>query len=95
MDYALGNWQALGRYTERGELDIENGEAERALRGIAIGRRNWLFCASERGGRAAAIHFSFVASCRRHNLDPFAYLRDVLTRLPACRRRRSTRGGNG
>ena len=82
MDYALGNWQALGRYTERGELDIDNGEAERALRGIAIGRRNWLFCASERGGRAAAIHFSFVASCRRHNLDPFAYFRDVLTRLP-------------
>ena len=82
FDYALRHWTALCRYTEHGALDIDNGEAERALRGIAIGRKNWLFCASERGGRAAAIHFSFVASCRRQNLDPFAYLRDVFTRLP-------------
>lgn len=82
FDYTLRHWAALCRYTEHGALDIDNGEAERALRGIALGRKNWLFQASERGGRAAAIHFSFVASCRRHNLDPFAYLRDVFTRLP-------------
>jgi transposase len=82
MNYALRHWLALGRYVEHGMLDIDNGEAERALRGIALGRKNWLFCASERGGRAAAVHFSFVASCRRHNHDPFVYLRDVLTRLP-------------
>jgi transposase len=82
FDYTLRHWAALCRYTEHGALDIDNGEAERALRGIALGRRNWLFQVSERGGQAAAIHFSFVASCRRHNLDPFAYLRDVLTRLP-------------
>jgi hypothetical protein len=82
MDYALGNWPALCRYTEYGALDIDNGEAERTLRSIALGRKNWLFCASQRGGEAAAIHFSFVASCRRHNVDPFAYLRDVFTRLP-------------
>jgi len=82
FDYARRHWAALCRYTEHGALDIDNGEAERALRGIALGRKNWLFCASERGGRAAAIHFSFVASCRRHDLDPFAYLRDVFTRLP-------------
>jgi transposase len=82
MDYALSNWPALCRYTENGALDIDNGEAERALRSIALGRKNWMFCASQRGGEAAAIHFSFVASCRRHNVDPFAYLRDVLTRLP-------------
>jgi len=82
FDYALRHWTALCRYTEHGALDMDNGEAERALRGIALGRKNWLFCASERGGRAAAVHFSFVASCRRHDLDPFAYLRDVFTRLP-------------
>ena len=82
MDYALRNWAALCRYTDHGALDIDNGEAERALRGIALGRKNWLHQASERGGRAAAVHFSFVASCQRHGLDPFAYLRDVLTRLP-------------
>jgi transposase len=82
FDYTLRHWAALCRYTEHGALDIDNGAAERALRGIALGRKNWLFCASERGGRAMAIHFSMVASCLRHKLDPFAYLRDVFTRLP-------------
>jgi transposase len=84
MEYALGNWQALCRYTDDGALDIDNNEAERALRGIAIGRRNWLFCGSDRGGQAAAVHFSLIASCRRHQIDPFAYLRDLFTRLPAA-----------
>ena len=82
MDYAQRHWLALCRYTEHGALAIDNGEAERALRGLTIGRKNWLFCGSERGGRAAAIHYSFVASCRRHKLDPFAYLRDLFIRLP-------------
>jgi transposase len=82
FDYALRHWTALCRYTEHGALDTDNGEAERALRGIALGRKNWLFQASERGGRAAAIHFSFVASCLRHKIDPFTYLRDVFTHLP-------------
>ena len=83
FDYALRHWTALCRYTEHGALDIDNGEAERALRGLALGRKNWLFQASERGGRAAAIHASFVASCLRHKIDPFAYLRDVFARLPS------------
>ena len=85
MEYVLGNWQALCRYTDDGALDIDNNEAERALRGIAIGRKNWLFCGSDRGGRAAAVHFSLIASCRRHQVDPFAYLRDLFTRLPAAK----------
>lgn len=83
MDYALGNWQALCRYCEHGALDIDNNEAERALRGIAVGRHNWLFCGSDRGGRAAAVHLSLLASCKRHKLNAFSYLRDVLDRLPA------------
>ncbi|MGA7353709.1 MAG: IS66 family transposase [Acidobacteriaceae bacterium] len=82
IDYALSNWAALCRYTEAGFLDIDNNEAERALRGIALGRRNWLFCGSDRGGRAAAVHFGLIASCHRNGVDPFAYLRDVLRRLP-------------
>ncbi|HEX4070020.1 MAG TPA: transposase, partial [Planctomycetaceae bacterium] len=82
IDYALSNWAALCRYTEAGFLDIDNNEAERALRGIAVGRRNWLFCGSDRGGRAAAVHFGLIASCHRNGVDPFAYLRDVLRRLP-------------
>lgn len=82
MDYLLRHWTALCRYTEDGQLHIDNGEAERALRGIALGRKNWLFCGSDRGGRAAAVHFSLIASCSRHKIDPWAYLRDVLKRLP-------------
>ena len=82
IDYLLNHWQALVRYTTDGALAIDNGAAERALRGLTIGRKNWLFCGSERGARAAAVHFSLIASCHRHGLDAFAYLRDVLTRLP-------------
>ena len=83
MDYALNNWTALCRYTESGWLEADNNKAENALRGICLGRKNWLFCGSDRGGRAAAVHFSLLASCKRHGHDPFVYLRDVLTRLPA------------
>jgi transposase len=83
MDYTLSNWAALSVYPEDGWLDIDNNEGENSLRGLCIGRRNWLFCGSDRGGRAAAIHFSLLASCKRHGHDPWVYLRDVLTRLPA------------
>ena len=83
MDYTLNNWAALSVYTGDGWLDIDNNEGENAIRGLCIGRRNWLFCGSDRGGRAAAIHFSLLASCKRHGHDPWVYLRDVLTRLPA------------
>jgi len=83
MDYTLNNWTALCRYTESGWLDIDNNEGENAVRGIALGRKNWLFCGSDRGGRAAAIHFSLLTSCKRHDLDPWVYYRDILTRLPA------------
>ena len=82
MDYLLNHWQALVRYTTDGALAIDNGAAERALRGLTIGRRNWLFCGSEQGAQAAAVHFSLIASCHRHGIDAFGYLRDILTRLP-------------
>jgi hypothetical protein len=82
LEYARTNWTALLRYCDDGRLDVDNLEAERAIRGIAVGRRNWLFCGSDRGGRAAAVHFSLIASCARHQLDPFAYLRDLFTQLP-------------
>ncbi len=83
MNYTLNNWTALSVYLEDGWLDIDNNEGENSLRGLCIGRRNWLFCGSDRGGRAAAIHFSLLASCKRHGHDPWVYYRDVLTRLPA------------
>ena len=83
LDYTRNNWTALNQYAHHGQLAIDNNAAERALRGIAIGRRNWLFLGSDRGGRAAAMHFSLIASCLRNGVEPFAYLRDLLTRLPA------------
>jgi transposase len=83
MEYTLNNWAALCRYTESGWLDIDNNEGENAVRGIALGRKNWLFCGSDRGGRAAAVHFSLLTSCKRHDLDPWVYYRDILIRLPA------------
>lgn len=82
MDYTLRHWDALCRYTENGWLSIDNNAVERELRSITIGRKNWLFCGSDRGGRAAAVHFSLIASCRRNGLDPFVYLRDLFTTLP-------------
>ena len=82
MEYSLGNWTALCRYVESGWLDIDNNTAENSLRPIALGRKNWLFCGSDGRGRAAAIFFSPISSCKRHHRDPFVYLRDLLTRLP-------------
>jgi transposase len=79
--YTLGNWEALVRYTEAGFLAIDNNVAEREMKKIAIGRKNFLFVGSDKGGRTAAVLFSFTSSCQRHDLDPFAYLRDVLSRL--------------
>lgn len=81
--YALNNWEALNRFLEDGNLTIDNNRAENALRKIAIGRKNWLFVGSESGGKTASIFASIVASCIRHSLDPFAYLKDVFTQLSA------------
>src|SRR4029077_4851231 len=82
MDYALNHWTAFFRYTTDGALDIDNGASERTLRPLTLGRKNWLFCGSERGAEAAAIHFSLTASCHRHGLDTFVYFRELLTELP-------------
>ena len=82
IGYALNNETALRRYIDVGQLAIDNNASERALRRVVVGRNNWLFCGSPRGGRNAAILYSLVESARRHRLDPFAYLRDLLTRIP-------------
>jgi transposase len=82
IGYALSNWSALSRYVESGILDIDNNACERAMRPIALGRKNWLFAGSDRGGRAAAIAFSLIQTCKLHRVEPFAYLADVLRRLP-------------
>lgn len=81
IGYMLSNWQALVRYTEDGDLEIDNNGAERSLRGVAVGRRNWTFYGSDNGGRTAAVLTTFIATCKRHHMDPFAYLRDVFARI--------------
>jgi transposase len=79
--YTLRHWQALSRYVGDGFLDIDNNIAERTLRHIAIGRKNWLFAGSARGAETAATLFSVTSSCHRHGVDVFAYLHDILQRL--------------
>ena len=82
LGYALNNWTALVRYTEAGYLAIDNNAAEREMKRIAIGRKNWLFVGSPQGGQTAAVLMTFASTCRRLNVEPWAYLQDVLTRLP-------------
>jgi transposase len=82
LGYALNNWDALIRYTEAGFLSIDNNVAEREMKRIAIGRKNWLFVGSDQGGRTAAVLFSFTSTCHRLGMEPWAYLQDVLSRLP-------------
>jgi len=83
ITYALNQWDALAVYTTDGDLAIDNNAAENALRRIALGRKNWLFAGSDNGGRTAAILFSLLATCQRHEVEPLSYLRDVLTRIAA------------
>lgn len=81
--YARSNWAALCRYPEHGDLSIDNNLAERMLRAQAIGRRNWTFLGSDRGGKTAAVLYSLTGTCRHHGIDPFAYLQNILGRLPS------------
>ena len=83
MAYTLSNWEALVRYCEDGDLEIDNNGAERSLRGVAVGRKNWMFFGSDNGGRTAAVLKSLIATAKRLHLDPFAYLRDVFERIAA------------
>jgi transposase len=82
IDYSLKRWRALVRFIDDGELPIDNNWVENQIRPIAIGRNNWLFAGSQRAGKRAAAVMSLVHSARLNGLDPYAYLRDVLERLP-------------
>jgi len=82
IGYALNNWEALRRYTEAGFLAIDNNTAEREMKRIAVGRKNWLTIGSPGGGQTAAVLFSFTSTCQRLGVGPWAYLHHALTRLP-------------
>ena len=80
--YTLNQWAALNRYVEDGELNIDNNISERTVKPIAIGRKNWLFVGSEPAGHRAAILMSLIASCKSNFVEPWSWLKDVLTNLP-------------
>jgi transposase len=81
MRYTLGRWTALNRYARDGTLEIDNNAAERAIRGIALGRKNWLFAGSDAGGERAAAIYSLIETAKLNGIDPEAYLRSVLARI--------------
>jgi len=88
MDYMLKRWDAFSRFLDDGRICLTNNAAERALRGIALGRKAWLFAGSDRGGERAAAMYSLIVTARLNNLDPRAWLADVLGRIgdhPASR----------
>jgi transposase len=81
IGYALARWPALVRYCDDGQIEIDNNAAERALRAVALGRKNYLFAGSDRGGERAAAIYSLLGSAKLNGLDPEAYLSDVLARI--------------
>ena len=86
--YALNHWQALIRFLDDGRICMSNNAAERALRGVAVGRRNWTFAGSDRGGERAAAIYTLIETCKLNGVDPQAWLADVLRRIadhPASR----------
>lgn len=83
IDYTLHQWDLLLVYLDEGRIEIDNNLVENAIRPTAVGKKNWLFIGAEGAGWRSAILFSIVESCRSRGIDPYEYLRDVLTRLPA------------
>ena len=82
IDYSLKRWGALTRFLDDGQLPIDNNWAENQIRPSAIGRKNWLFAGSLRAGQRAAAIMSLIQSVKLNGHDPYAYLKDVLHRLP-------------
>ena len=82
IDYSLKRWSALTRFLDDGRLCMSNNAAERELRAVAVGRRNWMFAGSDEGGRRAATIYTLIATAKLNDIDPQAWLADVLARLP-------------
>ncbi len=83
MDYLLKRWTAFTRFLDDGRICLSNNAAERALRGIALGRKSWLFCGSDRGGYRAAAMYSLIVTAKMNDVDPQAWLADILARIAA------------
>ena len=81
MDYMLKRWDAFTRFLDDGRICLTNNAAERALRGIALGRKAWLFAGSDRGGERAAVMYTLIQTAKLNDVDPQAWLADVLARI--------------
>jgi hypothetical protein len=81
MDYMLKRWTAFTRFLDDGRICLSNNAAERGLRGIALGRKSWLFAGSDRGGTRAAAMYSLIVTAKMNDVDPQAWLADVLARI--------------
>jgi transposase len=81
MDYILKRWKAFTRFLADGRICLTNNAAERELRGIALGRKSWLFAGSDRGGERAAVMYTLIQTARMNGIDPQAWLADVLARI--------------
>jgi transposase len=81
MDYMLKRWPVFTRFLDDGRVCLTNNAAERALRGIALGRKSWLFAGSDRGGQRAAFMYSLIVTAKLNDIDPQAWLADVLARI--------------
>ena len=81
MDYMLKRWTAFTRFLDDGRICLSNNAAERGVRGIALGRKSWLFCGSDRGGERAAVMYSLIVTAKMNDVDPQAWLADVLARI--------------
>jgi transposase len=82
IHYSLRRWDAMTRFLADGRICLSNNAAERAIRGIAVGRNNWTFAGSDRGGQRAAVIYTLIETCKLNDVDPRAWLADVLARLP-------------
>jgi len=85
IDYALKRWEALTRFVEVGSLEIDNNICENSIRPSAIGKRNWLFVGHPEAGERSAVIYTLLGICRRHEINPFDYLKDLFTCLPAAK----------
>ena len=82
MAYCLTRWDNLIGYLHDGALEIDNNLVENAIRPVALGRKNYLFAGSHRAAQNAAMMYSFFATCKKHNVEPYAWLYDILQRIP-------------
>jgi hypothetical protein len=87
VSHTLTQWQSLEVYLQEPEIEIDNNLVENAIRPTALGKKNWLFFGYADAGERSAIIYSIIESCRRHDIEPYTYLRDVLSRLPTMTNR--------